>query len=96
MSSSTSVERVRKVTISSKSGLHARPAAELVNLAKQFKADIFVSKNELEVNAKSIMGVLMLAAECGSELTIRAVGRDASDAVTKMVELIEGQGVQEE
>jgi phosphocarrier protein len=79
----------RSVRIGNKFGLHARPAAEFVKLAATFRADIVVRKDELEVNGKSIMGIMMLAAECGSEITIRATGDDASAAVDGLVGLVE-------
>lgn len=69
-------------------GLHARPAAELVKLAGRFQSEIIVRRDGLDVNGKSIMGVLMLAAEVGSELTIRATGPDASEAVEALLALI--------
>ena len=77
------------VRIPNKYGLHARPAAEFVKLAAQFQCEVAVSKDELEVNGKSIMGMMMLAAECGSAITIRASGEDADDAVAKLVALVE-------
>lgn len=72
-------ERTAEVTNSA--GLHARPAAKFVRIANRFDAEVWVAKNDLEVNAKSIMGVLMLAAERGSLLTVRARGHDAIAAV---------------
>src|SRR5439155_531746 len=59
----------RTVQIVNKNGLHARPAAEIVKLAAKYQSDILVARDDLEVNGKSIMGVMMLAAECGSTLT---------------------------
>ena len=85
---STSVERA--VTIPNKYGLHARPAAEMVKLAATFKSEIFIRKDDFEVNGKSIMGVMMLAAECGSEITIRAEGIDAGAAVDRIATLVAG------
>ncbi|NNM34807.1 MAG: HPr family phosphocarrier protein [Gemmatimonadetes bacterium] len=73
--------------------MHARPAAELVKLASTFASDIKVSKDGVTVNAKSIMGVLMLAAERGSSLTFLARGEDAVEAVSRLVKLVaEGFG----
>jgi phosphocarrier protein HPr len=80
----------RQATIVNPLGLHARPAAQLVRLASGFDAEIFVGKDGLEVNAKSIMGVMMLAAECGSELMIRATGPDAERAAQALAELVAG------
>jgi phosphocarrier protein HPr len=70
-------------------GLHARPSSALVHLAGTFKADLKIAKGNLEVSAKSIMGVLMLAAEQGAELTIRGEGEDAQEAVAALMALIE-------
>ncbi len=80
----------REVRIPNVLGLHARPAAEFVKLSSGFESEIFVSKGELEVNGKSIMGVMMLAAECGSTLRIRAEGPDSRAAVDALAELVEG------
>lgn len=81
----------RSVRIANRLGLHARPAAEFVKMANQFEADVFVRKDELEVNGKSIMGMMMLAAEFGSEITIRASGADSDTAVDELVRLVEGR-----
>ena len=69
-------------------GLHARPAAEFVKIANRFVAQIMVRKDDLEVNGKSIMGMMMLAAECGSALVIRADGDDAEQAVAALLALV--------
>ena len=81
----------RTVTIANKNGLHARPAAEIVKIAAKFKADIHLVRDDLEVNGKSIMGVMMLAAECGAELQLRAEGPDAEEAVGAIAKLIESK-----
>ena len=86
MSELSSVER--EVEIVNPAGLHARPAAEFVKLAGRFSADIRVEKDGLAVNGKSIMGVLMLAAERGSRLRVLAEGDDAADAVDALTELV--------
>lgn len=78
----------RLATIVNQDGLHARPAAQIVRLASSFSADIELSKEGMGVNGKSIMGVMMLAAEFGSEITIRAQGPDAETAVTALVDLV--------
>jgi phosphocarrier protein len=78
----------RVVTIVNENGLHARPAAEVVKVAGKFKCEITMVRDDLEVNAKSIMGVMMLAAECGAQLTIRADGPDAQEAVDALAALI--------
>lgn len=81
----------RTVTIANKNGLHARPAAEIVKAAAKFNADITLVRDDLEVNGKSIMGVMMLAAEYGSQLLLRANGPDAEAAVGAIATLIEGK-----
>jgi phosphocarrier protein len=78
----------RQATIVNPEGLHARPAARIVRLASRFAADIELAKDGLDVNGKSIMGVMMLAAECGSSITIRADGPDAEQAVQALAELV--------
>ncbi|HEY8485064.1 MAG TPA: HPr family phosphocarrier protein [Longimicrobiales bacterium] len=79
----------RTVRIRNKYGLHARPAAEFVKLANKFRSEIRVRKDDTEVNGKSIMGVLMLAAECGSQIVIRAAGEDAPLAIEHLCALVE-------
>ena len=81
----------RTVQIVNKAGLHARPAAEIVKLAARYKADITVMRDELEVNGKSIMGVMMLAAECGSTLQLKAEGPDAKEALDALANLFESK-----
>jgi phosphocarrier protein len=78
----------RTVEIVNKNGLHARPAAEIVKLSAKFKADITIVRDDLEVNGKSIMGVMMLAAEFGSNIVVRATGPDAEQAVNAIAELV--------
>jgi phosphocarrier protein len=68
--------------------LHARPAAEIVKLAAKYASEITVIRDELEVNGKSIMGVMMLAAECGSTLQLKAEGPDAKEALDALERLI--------
>lgn len=69
-------------------GIHARPAALFVKKAGEFESEVFVSLGELSVNGKSIMGVMMLAAEAGAELTITAKGPDEQRAVEALVDLV--------
>ncbi len=69
-------------------GLHARPAAEFVKVAGKFAAEIHVSKDNMEVNGKSILGVMTLAAECGSTLVLRAIGEDAEEAVEALAAVV--------
>jgi phosphocarrier protein HPr len=78
----------RQATIVNQEGLHARPAARIVKLASTFTSEIELAKDGLDVNGKSIMGVMMLAAECGSSITIRADGPDAEQAVQALSELV--------
>ncbi|HSJ07636.1 MAG TPA: HPr family phosphocarrier protein [Longimicrobiales bacterium] len=86
MSSTCDCERT--VVIANRHGLHARPAAEFVKLATTFRAHVLVARDDLEVNGKSIMGIMMLAAEHGSEITIRASGDDATEAVDSLAALV--------
>ena len=77
-----------KTTIINKLGLHARASAKLTKLASTFKSEIFISKNGRRVNAKSIMGVMMLAAGIGSEIELETDGVDeqaALDAITQII-----------
>ena len=72
-----------------KAGLHARPAALLVKTANKFKSDILVSKDDREVNAKSILSILTLEAKQGAVITVRASGEDEKMAVKAIQELVE-------
>ena len=78
----------RIVQIENKNGLHARPAAEIVKLAAKFRSEITIVKDDLDVNGKSIMGVMMLAAEHGSTITLRAEGPDADQALEALATLV--------
>ena len=78
----------RQLTIVNKLGLHARAAAKLVATATRFHADIHVQKAGQKVNGKSIMGIMMLAASKGSEITVSAEGRDADAALEAIAALI--------
>lgn len=78
----------RTVTIVNKNGVHARPAAEIVKTAGKFASNVTIVRDDLEVNGKSIMGVMMLAAECGSEIVLRATGPDADAAVDALAQLV--------
>lgn len=82
---------IRKAfTISNRLGLHARAASQFVQVANGFKAEILVEKDSLEVNGKSIMGIMMLAAAKGSRITVKARGMDAREAVNALGGLIKG------
>jgi phosphocarrier protein len=76
------------VQIVNKNGLHARPAAEIVKAAAKFQSEITLRRDDLEVNGKSIMGVMMLAAEYGSTLQVQATGPDADAALEAIAALI--------
>ena len=78
----------RHVQIINKLGLHARPAAEIVKTAAKFECDITLTRDDLEVNGKSIMGVMMLAAEFGSTIALRADGPDEEQAVDALAALV--------
>jgi len=80
-----------EVTIQNKYGLHARPAAEFVKLATKFRSEIWLRKDDVEVSGKSIMGVMMLAAECGSTIEIRAAGEDSEAAVEALSGLVDSR-----
>ena len=68
--------------------MHARPAAEIVKLAAKYRSEITISRDGTEVNGKSIMGVMMLAAECGASILLRADGEDAEQAIDAIATLI--------
>ena len=72
-------------------GLHARACALFVKAASRFKSEITVERDGLSVNGKSIMGVMMLAAEEGSTITVKAVGPDADQATSALQELVDGK-----
>ena len=78
----------RTVQIANRNGLHARPAAEIVKLAAKFQSEITIVKDDLDVNGKSIMGVMMLAAEHGSTILFRAEGPDADAALDALATLV--------
>lgn len=77
-----------EVLIVNRLGLHARPSAALTQLATRFTADIWLSKGARRVNGKSIMGVMMLAAEYGASIILRATGPDADDALEALASLV--------
>ena len=85
----TRAQRVEKdIAIVNRLGLHARPAAMFVRIASRFRADVWVSKEGEEVNGKSIMGLMMLAAGQGSKLHVRCEGPDADKAIEEIEALI--------
>ena len=78
----------RDVEITNKLGLHARPSAKLTQLASSFKSDVFMARNGRRINAKSIMGVMMLAAAKGSTVTLETNGEDEQEAIDALAGLI--------
>lgn len=78
----------REFRISNKLGLHARPSAQLTQVAGKFAAEIYIARNGRRVNAKSIMGVMMLAAGPGSTVKVDAEGPDEQQAIDAIAELI--------
>jgi len=78
----------REYRVNNKLGLHARPSAQITQLASRFSSEVWLSKNGRRVNAKSIMGVMMLAAGQGSVLIVEADGPDESEAIDAVGELI--------
>lgn len=78
----------RSITIKNKQGLHARPAALFVQVANKFNSEITVSKGKQKVNGKSIMGIMMLEAGCGSKVIIAAEGDDAEQALKELESLL--------
>jgi phosphocarrier protein len=84
----TGASVVRELIVGNKLGLHARPAAMFVRVANRFSSDIIVEKDGEEINGKSIMGLMLLAAGCGSRLKVTVTGSDANDLVQALEELI--------
>lgn len=76
------------IQLQNSKGLHARAAAKFVKTSEKFKADIKVTKGDIQVSALSIMGLMMLVAKCGTDITIRAEGPDAQSALTALSELV--------
>ncbi len=81
----------RAITVSNKLGLHARAAAKLVQLAAEFDSEVSLVRDGRAVNAKSIMGVMMLAAGLGTELTLRCHGADEAEAIERIHALFENK-----
>jgi phosphocarrier protein HPr len=79
----------REVTIRNRAGLHTRPAASIVKLAAKFQSEFFIEKDGLQINGKSIIGVMTLAAEQGSKLLVRFDGPDEEEAYRAMAELFD-------
>jgi len=79
----------REVEISNEVGVHVRPASMLVEIASKFESEIWIEKNGQEANGKSIMSLLLLSAEKGSKIKIKAEGPDAEEAVKALVSIVE-------
>jgi phosphocarrier protein HPr len=79
----------REIQVTNKWGLHARPAAMLVQTASRFKSEIWLKKEDVEANAKSILSVMMLAAEVGSRVIIKADGEDEEQAIETLARIFE-------
>ena len=84
----TGASVVRELIVGNKLGLHARPAAMFVRVANRYSSDILVEKDGEEINGKSIMGLMLLAAGCGSRLKVTCTGSDSGDMVQALEELI--------
>ena len=80
----------RELTIVNKLGLHARPAAMFVKVSSACDAEVWVEKDDEQVNGKSIMGLMMLAAGCGAKITVTAEGKDEVAVMTRLEELVNG------
>ncbi len=78
----------RELTITNKNGMHARPAAQFVKLASQFKSEILVEKDDEQVNGKSIMGLMMLAAAKGEKIKVSIQGADQDAAMAAIEDLV--------
>ena len=78
----------KKIRVKNKLGLHARPAALIVTTASKFQSEFFITKDGMRINGKSIMGVMMLAAEMGSELTLVLEGPDEEQAIEEIIKVI--------
>tara|TARA_Y100000592_G_scaffold98430_1_gene171510 strand:- start:508 stop:801 length:294 start_codon:yes stop_codon:yes gene_type:complete len=85
----------KKLKIKNLKGLHARPSAKLVKAANKFDADIYVTKGEQTVNGKSIMSIMQLAAAKDEEITVKAVGPDADEAVKSISYLVKSKFFEE-
>jgi phosphocarrier protein len=81
----------QKITVSNRAGIHARPAALIVQTVKNFKCSIYIGKGNDKINAKSIMGVITLGASYGTELTISADGEDEAQAVQTLAALFQSK-----
>lgn len=81
----------KKVTIKNRAGIHARPAALIVNTANEYEAEVYLEKDEMRINGKSIMGIITLGAGYNTELNVIADGDDETEAVDAIVSLFENR-----
>lgn len=81
----------KQVTVSNKLGLHARPSAKVVQTASKYKSEIYLIKGNMTINVKSMLGVMALAAEYGTELTLRVIGEDEKEAAQAIVRLFKSK-----
>ena len=81
--------REARLTILNEDGFHARPCAAFVHMASSFRSEIWLRRDDVEVNGKSLLGVMMLAAESGAELVVRAEGPDEEAAIAALSQLAE-------
>jgi phosphocarrier protein len=88
--------QTKEVKIINKLGLHARASAKITQLAGNYQSEVWLSRNKLRVNAKSIMGVMMLAANKGSKINIETTGPDETEAMLVLITLIENYFGEEE
>lgn len=77
----------KKVTVTNKLGLHARPSAKVVQTASKFESNIYLSKGTMTINVKSMLGVMALAAEYGTEMILRVEGSDEKEAARELIRL---------
>ncbi len=89
-------EVTKTVVLGNKYGLHVRPATMLAQAAARFQSELSISKDGVEVDGKSVLEMISLGAECGSELIIRAEGDDAAEAVASLEELVKSRFHEEE
>lgn len=87
--------REARLTILNEDGFHARPCSAFVHMASRFRSEIFLRRDDVEVNGKSLLGVMMLAAESGAELIVRADGPDEDAAIDALAKLAEDRFGQE-
>lgn len=85
----------KDVCVKNKTGLHARPASIFVKLAKTFKSEVFIQKDDKKVNGKSMLGILGMSISCGDEITIKVNGEDEKKAIKSIYDLFENELMEE-